>query len=187
MFSLEVNDAIVLEQQRVLEQALSTNPKTKKALQKLIRQVIKDAREQVINSTHFDNGDPRGARYSIRRSVYKQILGANINIYNSRKAGRPTSYEPQRTLRQGQRGGNRLTRSDKTNRMMHYGPHDRGMVLRWVNSGTNNRTSRYGKRGSIAAHHWFKQAGSPALQQAVDNLASLIDTELENILNKKKS
>ena len=87
MVSLEVNDAVVLEQKQVLEQALSTNPKTQKALQKLIRQVIKDAREQVIKSVHFDNNDPRGARYSIRRAVYKKILGANINIYNSRKAG----------------------------------------------------------------------------------------------------
>ena len=33
MVGLEVNDAIILEQQKVLEAALSTNPKTQKALQ----------------------------------------------------------------------------------------------------------------------------------------------------------
>lgn len=185
MVSLEVNDAVVLEQKQVLEQALSTNPKTQKALQKLIRQVIKDAREQVIKSVHFDNKDPRGARYSIRRAVYKKILGANINIYNSRKAGRTNSYEPPRKLREGQRGGNRLPRSRDTQRMMHYGPSDRGMVLRWVNSGTGTRTTKYGNRGSIAARNWFQPSGQAALQQATDNLANLIDTELESILNKK--
>ena len=186
MVSLEINDAIVVEQQQVLEQALSTNPKTQKALQKLIQQVIKEARDQVVNSTHFDNGDPRGARHSIRRTVYKKILGANINIYNSRKAHNVTSYEPPRTLRPGQRGGNRRPRSAKTDRMMHYGPADRGMVLRWVNSGTNGRSTRFGNRGSIVARNWFSQKGQAALQQAADNLANLIDTELMNILNKKK-
>ena len=186
MIGLEINDAVVLGQQQILEKALSTNPKTQKALQKLIRQVIKEARDQVVNSTHFDNGDPRGAAHSIRRTVYKKILGANINIYNSRKAGRPTSYEPPRKLREGQRGGNRLPRSRDTQRMMHYGPSDRGMVLRWVNSGTSGRTTKYGNRGAIAARNWFEPRGQAALQKAADNLANLIDTELENILNKKK-
>ena len=185
MISLEINDAVVLEQQQILEKALSTNPKTQKALQKLIAQVIKEARDQVVNSVHFDNGDPRGARHSIRRTVYKKILGANINIYNSRRAGRPTSYEPPRKLREGQRGGNRMARSPKTQRMMSYGPNDRGMVLRWQNSGTGERTSYGGNRGAIAARNWFKLRGQAALNKAVDTLANLIDTELENILNKK--
>ena len=186
MVSLEINDAVVLEQQQVLEQALSTNPKTQKALQKLIAQVIKEARDQVVSSTHFANGDPRGAAHSIRRTVYKKILGANINIYNSRKAGRPTSYEPPRKLREGQRGGNRMKRSTKTDRMMHYGPHDRGMVLRWLNTGTSGRESRYGKRGSIAPRNFFMGAAQSALSSAVDHLSQLIDKELMNILNKKK-
>lgn len=185
MIGLEINDAVVLEQKQVLEQALSTNPKTQKALQKLIAQVIKEARDQVVNSVHFDNGDPRGARHSIRRTVYKKILGANINIYNSRKAGRPTSYEPPRKLREGQRGGNRMARSPKTDRMMHYGPHDRGMILRWQNSGTDARNSKYGNRGAIGARNWFAPKGQAALNKAVDTLANLIDTELEAILNKK--
>lgn len=186
MVSLDVNDAAILKQKQVLEQALSTNPKTQKALQKLIRQVIKEARLEVVNSTHFKNGDPRGARQSIRTSVYKKILGANLNIYNSRKAGKPTSYEPPRKLVPGQRGGNRIPRSAKTQRMMSYGPHDRGMVLRWQNSGTSGRESRYGNRGVITAGNWFSPRGQRAIGQAVSKLSNLIDTELENILNKKK-
>lgn len=186
MVSLEVNDAVVLEQQQVLEKALSSNPKTQKALQKLIQQVIKEARAEVVSSTHFKNGDPRGAAHSIRRSVYKKILGANINIYNSRNAGKHTTYEPPRELREGQRGGNRLPRSRDTQRMMNYGPNDRGMVLRWVNSGTSGRSTRFGDRGAIAARNWFAPRGQAELQKAVDHLATLIDTELENILNKKK-
>lgn len=185
MISLEVNSAVVLEQQKVLEQALSTNPKTQTALQKLIRKVIMEARNQTVNSIHFSH-DPRGAANSIRSTVYKKILGANINIFNSRRAGAPTSYEPPRKLRPGQIGGNRMRRSEDTQRMMSYGPHDRGMVLRWLNSGTSTRTSYGGNRGSISARNFFRNAGENALQRAIESLATLIDTELEDILNNKK-
>ena len=47
MFGLEIENSVVLEQKKILEQALSTNPRTQKALQKLIRRVIMDAREKV--------------------------------------------------------------------------------------------------------------------------------------------
>ena len=77
---------------------------------------------------------------------------------------------------------------------MHYGPHDRGWILRIINSGTINgdrtagtRGGRLsGNRGSIAARNFFRGAAEPALQKAVNNLAMMIDTELVNILNKKQ-
>ena len=198
MVSLEVNDAVVLEQKQVLEQALSTNPKTQKALQKLIRQVIAQARIDTMNAIKFDNGDPRQAVRSIRRTVYKKILGANINIFDSRKAHGSNSYEPPR--HPSHRGGNRMKRSPRTQQIMSYAPQDRGMILRWVNSGTQQRqafagrmskrgydSSLGGNRGSIAARNFFRSAGEPALVKAVDALANLIDTELENILNKKSN
>ena len=206
MVSLEINDAVVLEQKQILEKALSTNPKTQAALRRLIRKVIKEARKETIGNIKFDNGDPRGARQSVRTAVYKKILGANINIYNSRKAHGATTYEPPRTLRPGQRGGNRMTRGGLTKQIMSYGPLDRGFILRWVNSGTSGRyagngrngrtqadkdafvlrTGGKGWRGSIAARNFFRGAAEPALVHATDALANLIDTELENILNKKK-
>lgn len=205
MVSLEVNDAVVLEQKQVLEQALSTNPKTQKALQKLIRKVIAQARKDTMDAIKFNNGDPREAVRSIRRSVYKKILGANINIYNSRKAHGSTSYEPPRKGSTG-RGGNRRTRSPKTARIMSYDALDRGFILRWINDGmtkTNPRIIKFtensnrkedrwnkhpntGNRGSISARNFFRNAGEPALVKAVDALANLIDTELEEMLNKKK-
>ena len=203
MVSLEVNDAVVLEQQQVLEKALSTNPKTQKALQKLIRQVIKEARAKVVSAAMSKmKNDPRGAARAVRTAVYKKILGANINIYNSRKAHGSTSYEPPRKGVNG-RGGNRRTRSPRTARIMSYDALDRSFILRWINSGVNDRhiefTEREGRkidkwnkhpntgnRGSIAARNFFRGAGDRALVQAIDTLANLIDTELEAILNKKK-
>ena len=193
MVSLEVNDAVVLEQKEVLEKALSTNPKTKKALQKLIDKALKEIRPEVIANIRASLGsDPRGAAQGLRRIVYKKLLGGDINILNSRrKAKGPISYEPPRKLQPGQRGGNRVPRSRRTDEVMHYGPLDRQWILRIVNSGTSNRVAGtrngrlHGNRGAIAARNFFGRAGTPALMKAADNLAAMIDTELENILNKK--
>ena len=202
MIGLEINDAVVLEQKQVLEKALSTNPKTQKALQKLIRQVILEARSQAVQGVPFEHGDPRGAAQAIRTTVYKKILGANINIYNSRKAHGMNNYEPPVKGSIG-RGGNRRFRSAKTMRMMSYAPLDRGMILRWINNGAKNRNINFtenknrttdkwnkhpntGNRGTIAARNWFRSVTEPKMQTAILHLSELIDTELENILNKKK-
>lgn len=201
MIELELNDSVIVEQQRVLESALSTNPKTQKALQKLIRGVIKEARAQVVGSIKFKHGDPRGAAQSVRTAVYKKILGANINIYSARKAHGATSYEPPR--HPSHRGGNRRTRSARTQQIMSYGPLDRGFILRFLNDGTDKRSVKFnandkrkvdkwnkhpntGSRGAIAPRNFFRSTGERALSQAADNLAMLIDTELAAMLNNKQ-
>lgn len=194
MITLEVDSTVILEQQRALEAALSTNPKTQKALQKLIRRALMDVRPELVSAARNAMGsDPRGAAQGIRLSVYKKILGGNVNILNMRrKAGAPTSYEPPRKLRPHQRGGNRVPRGQRTNTVMHYGPHDRQFILRFINSGTSDRMAGSrgghlsGSRGAIAPRNFFRGAGERALSQAVNNLAKLIDTELADILNKKK-
>ena len=196
MFKLDINDSVVVEQRKVLEQALSTNPKTQKALRKLIQEVLVEARQQVVSAARGAlDSDPRGAAHGIRRVVYKKILGANLNILNMRKhAGQPINYEPPRKLDQNphQRGGNRVRRGARTNTVMHYGPHDRGWILRIVNSGTVDREAGTrggrlsGRRGAIAPRNFFGSAASSALSKAADNLANLIDTELEAMLNKTK-
>ena len=195
MIELDINDSVIVEQRKVLEAALSTNPKTQKALQKLIRQALKDVRPELVSAAKGAMGsDPRGAAQGIRTSVYKKILGGNVNILNMRrKAGAPTSYEPPRKLKPHQRGGNRVPRGQRTNTVMHYGPHDRQWILRFINSGTSERTAGTrggrlsGNRGSIAARNFFGSAASSALTKAADNLAMLIDTELEAMLNKKST
>ena len=195
MIGFEFNDTVILEQQKLLEAALSTNPKTQKALQKLIRKALMEVRPELVSAARGAMGsDPRGAANGIRTAVYKKILGGNVNILNMRrKAGNPTSYEPPRKLKPGQRGGNRVPRGKRTDTVMHYGPHDRQFILRFINSGTSDRMagSRGGRlsgnRGSIAARNFFGSAGSSALTKAADKLATLIDTELEAMLNKKST
>ena len=193
MVGFELNDTVILEQQKVLEAALSTNPKTQKALQKLIRKALMDVRSELVSAARSAmSSDPRGAAHGIRTAVYKKILGGNINILNMRKkAGTPTTYETPRKLQPHQRGGNRVPRGKRTDTVMHYGPHDRQWILRFMNSGTSDRMAGTrggrlsGNRGSIAARNFFGSAGTSALTKAADNLASLIDSELEAMLNKK--
>ena len=209
MFGFEFNNTITLEQQKVLEAALSTNPKTQKALQKLIRKALMEARASLSDyiKTKLDNDDPRGAARAVRTSVYRKILGGNINILNSKKSHGTNNYEPPRTLRPGQRGGNRRPRSQRTNTVMHYAGEDRQFILRFVDSGTKQRAierqmefklasggskfkwvqdaSKYGNRGSIAARNFFKTGADPRLRRATEYLADLINEELEAMLNKK--
>lgn len=184
MFEFEVNDTVILEQQQALEAALSTGPKAQTVLRKIIRKYVMEAREQVVSGIKFKNGDPRGTARAVRTAVYKKVLGANINIFNSRKAHGSNNYEPKRKLRPGQRGGNRLQRSAKTDRMMHYAPLDRGMILRWVNTGTGERTTRYGKRGIIAARDFFRPLGDRAMGIMRDNLETAIEEEMQALLNE---
>lgn len=210
MFQFEANESIILEQRKALESALSTNPKTQKVLRSLIRKVINQARKEVVGSIHFDNGDPHKSAQSVRTLVYKKVLGANINIYSSRKLnGGAIMYEPPRkgTKDPKGRGGNRMKRSPRTQKFLtKYGPKDRGFILRWVNSGTKGRYAGYGRngntdeaytkfilrhggkgwRGMIEPRNFFRNAGERALVKAADNLANLIDTELEALLNKAK-
>ena len=210
MFEFEFNDSVVLRQQEVLEAALSTNPKTQKALQKLIRKALMEARASLSDyiKTKLKNDDPRGAARAVRTSVYKKILGGNINILNSKKAHGTNSYEPPRTLRPGQRGGNRRPRSQRTNTVMHYAGEDRQFILRFVDSGTKQRAierltevkrasggskfvwrqdaSKYGNRGSIAARNFFKTGADQRLRRATEYLTDLINEELEAMLNKTK-
>ena len=197
MIALEVNDAVVLEQKQVLEQALSTNPKTQEVLRKLIRKALMQIRPDIISAIRSSLvSDPREASKGVRTAVYKKILGGNANILNMRrKAGTPTSYEPPRKLDANprQRGGNRVLRGKRTNTVMHYGPLDRQWILRIVNSGTTDRMAGTrggrlsGNRGGIAARNFFGPAATKALQKAANNLSEMIDQELIKMLNKKNS
>lgn len=201
MFEFEANEAVVMESKKVLETALSTNPKTQAVLRKLIRQYVLQAREQVVNNIKFKDGDPRGARQAVRTTVYKRVLGANINIFNSRKAHGSNNYEP---TRKGvsNRGGNRRVRGARTSRIMSYDALDRGFILRWLNESVNNRKINFksnenrkvdkwnkhpntGNRGSIAALNFFRPLGDRALGIMRENLSNAIEAEITKLLNEK--
>lgn len=195
MFEFEANEAVIIEQQKALEAALTNNPRTEKVLRDIIRKALMDVRPELVSAArNAMASDPRGAANGIRLAVYKKVLGGNVNIFDRRsRAGSVSNYEPPRKLRPGQRGGNRVPRGERTDTVMHYGPLDRQWILRFINSGTSDRTAGTrggrlsGNRGAIAPRNFFRGAGEQALAKAADNLVHMIDTELEAILNKKST
>lgn len=207
MFEFEVNEAVIVEQQKALEAALSTNPKTEAVLRKIIRKYVLEARKQVVQGITFKHGDPRGARQAVKTSVYKKVLGANINILNGQKAHGTNSYVEPRKGSHG-RGGNRHKRTSLDRGK--YAPLDRGFILRWLNEGATDRSIKSfktderrnngrwpsvkkwsqhpntGNRGSIAARNFFRPLGDRALGVMRDNLERAIEAELEALLPHDK-
>ena len=198
------NSTIILQGYDALERKiaqLSTeNPGFSKRLRAVIAKVLKEARNEI--SSRAEQGlqmksDPRHAYRAVRYAVYKRIFGGQVNILQSRKTHSPNAYEPVRKLQPKQRGGNRRTRSRRTDKVMHYEGMDRGFILRFLNNGTGQRAisklteikrssggskfrfvkdaSRYGNRGSIAARNWFGRESLEEFQSISHTLQNIID------------
>ena len=171
------------ELSKKLDRLQAHDSQMEQRITKIIREAIKAARSMVTQDAKGAVGnDPRHAYKAVRSMVYKRILGGNISILQKRKAGSGKSgYEPPRTLRQGQRGGNRVPRSARTQQMMDYEGSDRGFILRFLNSGTGQRTAGtrngrlHGNRGSIAARNWFPSSGQRAMNAAAQYIIDEID------------
>ena len=173
----------VIEQyQEQLRKMQTDNPRTKRVLQAIIRRAIGEARKNVIKDAQgvLEN-DPRHAYKAVRNSVYKQIFGGQINILSSRHRGAATRYVRKGTLQEGQRGGNRRKRSQRTMQLDSTEGADRGFILRFQNAGTVERETRYGSRGSLRARHWF--GTSSAFQ--MDAAASRVAEEIEKLLQQE--
>ena len=175
---------VTIENNVKLERLLMSGTKMEKKAIEVMRKIVRQARDEVAQrASSVIQNDPRRTAHAIRSTVYSSVLGGNLNLLKSRKANAPGSYIPIRKLRQGQVGGNRLPRSRRTEQMLGYVGFDRSFVLRWIDSGTDARTSRYGNRGRIAARNWFQNAGTKAFQNAAQQLDTLIDELIQEELN----
>ena len=191
MINLEFDNAVVMRQKAALESMLVSNPDTAANIRKLITQEIAKARAAISQSAKGAMAsDPRQAYKAVRRSVYKSILGGQVNIFNPRggASSSGSSFAKARKLdnHPHQRGGNRRKRSARTDQVDGYVGKDRGFILRFVNSGISKpRQTRYGNRGSIAARNWLPTSGQRELEAAAERLSALIDKELVKMMNEK--
>ena len=191
------------EFEKKLSQLKTDNPGFEKRLRDTIRKVLGHARanlrKNAASRLNMDS-DPRHAYKAVRFAVYKHIFGGQVNILQSRRAGAPSDYKPDRTLDQSKRGGNRRRRQSRD--LGIYEGVDRGFVLRWLNGGmpkTNPREIKFtsndkrhvdkwnkhpntGNRGAIAARNWFGNASLTELERQASNLDAMIDNILEGIL-----
>ena len=191
MINLEFDNAVVMRQKAALESMLVSNPDTAANIRKLITQEIAKARAAISQSAKGAMAsDPRQAYKAVRRSVYKSILGGQVNIFNPRggASSSGSSFAKARKLdnHPHQRGGNRRKRSARTDQVDGYVGKDRGFILRFVNSGISKpRQTRYGNRGVIAARNWLATSGQRDLEAAAERLSALIDKELVKMMSEK--
>lgn len=175
---------IQIENNIHLERLLISHPEMEKKVRKILSKVVREAAKQVsLSASAAIPNDPRKAANAVRSTTYQMLLGGNVNLYNSRKAGKGQPYYPVRRLRDGQRGGNRIPRSRRTEQMMNYVGADRAFILRWLESGTATRTSRYGNRGAIAARNWFTPASDRAMNAAIDHFNTLLEELITKEMN----
>ena len=199
-----------VEQKKELEKLMMSNPAMEKKVQGLIRKVLSEVRKHMGEAAKDAmQSDPRQAYKAVKMAVYKRILGGNVSILQKKRASGGGKYTPTRTLRTGQRGGNRRLRSERTMKLESYVGSARGFVLRFLNAGTKPRginftsdearehvhrgsqggdLKKYGKtintgnRGNIAPRNFFGNRSHIELAQAAKNLEALIDNLLKEEL-----
>ena len=184
----------LVEQRQELEKLMMSNPAMEKKMQGLIRKVLMEVRKHIGDAAKSEmKSDPRQAYKAVKTAVYRQILGGSVSILNKKKPGvKFSDYEPVRTLRTGQRGGNRRARSERTRDLVKYAGSDRGFVLRFLNAGTQDRgvdftfmegrkqtqTNKHpntGNRGRIMPRNFFGERSRREMENAAGNLQRLID------------
>lgn len=175
---------ITIEQNQQLEKILISSPEMEKKMRAIVRTVIQEARAAVMSSAKTEVHSTKAAWMAVRSAVYKRVMGGNVNILSGRSAGGKRAPLPQNPDRTGKRGGNRMERSRRTEDLLTYYGKDRGFVLRFMNDGTTQRTSRYGNRGSLAARNWFGPRSRSAFDRASESLAQRIDELVTETFNQ---
>jgi hypothetical protein len=160
---------------------MTNDPQMAGMFRKFIRDVLKEARKKLSKDAKaYMKSDPRRAAQAVRFSVYKSMFGGNLSILQKKRGSAGAKYElrRQRKIEQNpkMRGGNRRPRiDDGRNRLDYYYGADRGFALRFLGSGTVNRTSRFGNRGSIRKTNWFGHTAPWHMEDAADKVAEAIN------------
>ena len=168
---------------------MTTDPAMAAIFRKYIRNVLKEARKKLTQDARsFMNSDPRKAAQAVKFSVYKGIFGGNLSILQKKRGQAGAKYElrRQRIVEQNphMRGGNRRPRiDDGRNRLDYYYGADRGYVLRFIGSGTVDRTSRFGSRGSIRQSDWFGHTAPWHMEEAAAQVAEAINEYVNKQIN----
>lgn len=193
--NVEVNEERVDWQAKALASLSVNSPEARKRIRAAIRKELRLAKQRISKDARGALADdPRKAYMAVKYSLYKQVLGGNVSILSRKKAGAKYELQRERKLDKNpkQRGGNRRTRSGTTKRIdTYYGP-DRGFILRFVNSGTDERhikfganAKRNGNRGSIAHRGWFEMSAAWQMDTAEKNIAEMIEEELAAVYGEE--
>ena len=180
-----------------LEKLLTSDPEMEKEIRAIVSKVLRTAVKEVSHeAARYIQNDPREAYKAVRKMVYKRVLGGNIKILSPRKAGK-----------RGAAPGGSRGRLSRTTDILSYRGVDRSFILRFLDSGTNDRRATYmnghrimreninerpkrrggymtniiGARGRITARGFF----GPAAQKAIANAAKEMTVLLEQLYKQR--
>jgi hypothetical protein len=168
---------------------MTSDPEMAAIFRKYIRNVLKEARKKLTTDARsYMNSDPRKAAQAVKFSVYKGIFGGNLSILQKKRGQAGAKYElrRQRIVEQNphMRGGNRRPRiDDGRNRLDYYYGSDRGYILRFIGSGTVDRTSRFGSRGTIRQSNWFGHTAPWHMEEVAAQVAEAINEYVNKQIN----
>ena len=173
-----------IENSEMLGRLMTEDPYMAANLKKLIREVLKEARARLSKDiAGYLEHDPRKAARAVKYGVYKSLFGGNLSILTKRKAGAKYELIHQKTLQSGQRGGNRRPRVPERNRLDYYYGSDRSFILRFLSSGTIDRQTRYGSRGSISQRDLFGRTAPWQMETAAQEVAAAITEYIKKETN----
>ena len=172
-----VFDSEGIEEVRNQLAALSVgNPKFHAKVESIMHKALAIIKKDIQdNAKSVMRDDPRQAYKAVVYTVYRRVLGGNVNILNRRSRLAPTSYQRPRTLRPGQRGGNRRKQSEKTKRMESYQSFDRSFILYFMNTGTSQRKTKHGNRGRARGKRFFSQGARAGSAKATAFITQTVD------------
>lgn len=188
MIQVEVNQQLAKQQAKAFARLLISDKDMRKRIRKIIREELKDTAKRLREDASYEiKDDPRKAFRAVKSTVYRKILGGNVSILNPRKAGTRYKLLRDRKLDRNphQVGGNRRKRSARTEQIDSYFGKDRAFILRFLSSGTDNRRTIYGNRGSITARNWFQNMAPQEINLAAENIAQIVDEELAEAYNSE--
>jgi len=186
------------EQVKQLQRMMSDDPEFRKRVQAAIKKVFREVQKSVsAEAGKVIDNDPRQAYKAVRTSIYRRILGGQVNILSKRRAGNPGNYQkPLKGL--PKRGGNRWGRSERTKQLEGYQGSDRGFILRFINAGVSGRkihsytdkegtkhnlrtAAGGGNRDGFSGRDWFGSASQSYLENAADMLQDLVDKIVQGL------
>lgn len=180
-----------------LEKLLTSNKEMEAEIRAIVSKVLRTAVKEVSHAAaQCIKYDPRGAYKAVRKMVYKQVIGGNINILSPKRAGK-----------RGAAPASSRGRLSRTTDIMSYQGVDRSFILRFIDSGTGERrtthmnghtilrsninerpkrnggymTNVIGARGRITPRGFF----GPSAQKAIANAAKEMSVLLEQLYKQR--
>lgn len=169
-----------------LDRLLVSDKRMESKVRSIVRKVLSAAVDTVRGRIRTMSG--KDAYLALRKSVYKRVLGGNLNIISPHRAGGQRVPLPPESPRKRSHavGGNRMARSRRTEDLLTYAGVDRGFILRFLNGGTPGRTSNGTRNvGQITPRNWFGSMTQQEIERQMQLFDKLMDELIQEEFNKR--